>query len=107
MSPEVIKFARAARTQNSDQVDQAGNTILQLLSKAADVAEQNSRQAFDTAQRLSDQLRAAEDRIVLLEAQVEAYRQEADRAEEWLHRVYTEIEDCFIRPEAGRRAARR
>jgi TfoX/Sxy family transcriptional regulator of competence genes len=98
MSPEVIPFARSAQGARGDdtQLDRAGQTILDLLSKAADVAEQNSRHAIDTAQRLSHQLRAAEDRIAELEAEVEAYRQQAERAEQWLHKVYTEIEDRFL-----------
>jgi hypothetical protein len=29
-------------------------------------------------------------------AEVEAYRQQADRAEQWLHKVSTEIEDRFL-----------
>ena len=99
MSPEVIPFARSAQGARDDntQLDKAGQTILQLLNKAADVAEQNSRHAIDTAQRLSHQLRAAEDRIAELEAEVEAYRQQAERAEQWLHKVYTEIEERFLR----------
>ena len=48
------------------------------------------------AQKLSHQLRAAEERIAELEAEAEAYRQRSERAEQWLHRVYTEIEDRFL-----------
>jgi hypothetical protein len=66
-------------------------------------SEQNSRHAIDTAQRLSHQLRAAEDRIAELEAQAEAYRHEAERAEQWLNRVYTEIEERFLRRPDDRR----
>jgi hypothetical protein len=109
MSPEVISFGRSAEGARDDgtQLDKAGQTILQLLNKAADVAEQNSRHAIDTAQRLSHQLRAAEDRIAELEAEVEAYRQQADRAEQWLHKVYTEIEDRFLSQDKNdRRRAR-
>ena len=108
MSPEVIPFARSAQGARDDntQLDRAGQTILQLLNKAADVAEQNSRHAIDTAQRLSHQLRAAEGRIAELEAEVEAYRQQAERAEQWLHKVYTEIEDRFLdRDKNARRRA--
>ena len=50
-----------------------------------------------------DQLRAAEDRIAELEADVGMYQEKADRAEQWLHRVYTEIEDRFLRQDDGRR----
>ena len=31
-----------------------------------------------------------------VEAQVTAYQERAERAEQWLHRVYTEIEDRFL-----------
>jgi hypothetical protein len=48
-------------------------TILQLLNKAANVAEQNSKHAIDMAQQLSHQLRAAQHRISELEAEVVAY----------------------------------
>src|SRR5262245_11570066 len=88
---DVVPFVR------TDRLDKAGETILQLLHKAAGVAEENSRHAVETAQKLSHQLRAAEDRIAELEAEVTAYQEQAERAEQWLHRVYTEIEDRFLR----------
>jgi hypothetical protein len=94
--------ARKAITINSI----AGQTILQLLSKAADVAEGNSRHAMDMAQKLSHQLRAAEERIAELEAEVAAHEERADRAEQWLHKVYTEIEERFLdRDKNARRRA--
>jgi hypothetical protein len=94
----VVRFApRTAPSDNTDQLDKAGQTILSLLQKAAGVAEENSRHALDMAQKLSHQLRAAEDRVAELEAEVEVYRDKADRAEQWLHKVYTEIEERFIK----------
>ena len=57
---DVIPFARAAKgsaPNGADQLDKAGQTILQLLHKAAGVAEENSRHALETAQKLSHQLR--------------------------------------------------
>ena len=35
-----------------------------------------------------------------------AYRQKAERAEQWLHTLYTEIENRFLKPDAPRRARR-
>jgi hypothetical protein len=61
------------------------------------VAEQNSQHALDVAHKLSHQLRATEQRITDLEAEVERHRDKAGRAEQWLHKVYSEIEDRFIR----------
>ena len=99
-SERVIPFAPAPKhtaPADADQLDRAGQTILQLLHKAAGVAEENSRQAVDMAQKLSHQLRVADDRIAGLEAELRTYRERAERAEQWLHKVYTEIEDRFMR----------
>ena len=106
-SESVIPFARAASSGGSreaDQLDSAGQTILRLLHKAAGVAEANSQHALEMAQKLSHQLRGAEQRIAELEADVRSYRERADRAEEWLHKIYIEVEERFIkRPEEKRR----
>jgi hypothetical protein len=107
-SESVIPFAPAGKNpapDSADQLDKAGQTILRLLHKAAGVAEANSQHALEMAQKLSHQLRAAENRIAELEAEVQLYQEKSDRAERWLHKVYTEIEERFIRqPEETRRA---
>jgi outer membrane PBP1 activator LpoA protein len=107
-SESVIPFTPAAKDaalpDSADQLDKAGQTILRLLHKAAGVAEANSHHALEMAQKLSHQLRAAQDRIAELEAEVGIYRDKADRAEQWLHKVYTEIEDRFLRQDNGRGA---
>ena len=95
----VIPFAP---TEKGSDLDKAGESILKLLHKAAGVAEQNSQHALDMAQKLSHQLRAAEQRIADLEAEAEKHRDRAQRAEQWLHTVYTEIEERFLRQETGR-----
>jgi hypothetical protein len=59
----VVPFGPAATPRNTDQLDGAGQTILQLLNKAAGIAEENSRYTTEMAQRLSGKLRAAEGRI--------------------------------------------
>jgi hypothetical protein len=64
-----------AASNDASQLDTAGEAILKLLHKAAGVAEANSRRALETAQKLSSQLRAAEDRIAELEAEVHHYRE--------------------------------
>ena len=72
--------------------------------KAAGAAEAHSRQALETAQKLSSQLRAAEDRIAELEAEVHLYREKSEHAEEWLRKISMEIEDrLVIEPEEKRR----
>ena len=101
-SESVVQLATVSKKTaptGLDQLDNAGQTILQLLNKAANVAEQNSKHAIDVAQQLSHQLRAAQQRISELEAEVTAYQNQAERAEQWLHKVYTEIEDRFLRQE--------
>jgi hypothetical protein len=102
MSTHGTELIRLAPTPKNvlgdvDQLDKAGETILRLVQKAAGVAEQNSSRALSMAQKFSDQLRAAEDRIAELESESATYRERADRAEQWLRTVYTEIEDRFFR----------
>jgi hypothetical protein len=58
------------------------------------------------AQKFSDQLRAAEDRIAELETESATYRERAHRAEQWLRTVYAEIEDRFFQSREGRRSMR-
>ena len=102
----VVSFpSKTASPAHADQLDKAGQTILQLVQKAAGVADENSRHALGMAQKLSDQVRAAEDRIADLEAQVASHQERAERAEQSLHRVYTEIEDRFLRQNDERRSA--
>jgi hypothetical protein len=96
----VIPFA--ATDKGNDQLDKAGHSILNLLHQAAGVAEKNSQQALDVAQKLSDQLRAAEQHIADLEVEAESHRDRAERAEQWLRKVYTEIEERFLRQQSGR-----
>ena len=102
----VIQFAptaKAAAPNKGDELDSAGRSILSLLHKAAGVAEANSQHALDLAQRLSHELRTAEDRIAQLEADVRYYQERTDRAEQWLHKIFTEIEERFMRPQQDQR----
>ena len=77
---------------------------MSLLHKAAGVAESNSQHALNMAQKRVTSS-SGQDRIAELEAEVGMYQDKADRAEQWLHTVYTEIEDRFLRQEDGRRGA--
>ena len=98
-SESVTQFASASKNAapaGVDQLDRAGQTILQLLNKAAGVAEENSRNAIELAQGFSHKLRVAEGRVAELETQAAAYQEQAERAEQWLHKVHTEIEDRFF-----------
>jgi hypothetical protein len=102
---DVIHLRRGANEPAHDQLDAAGETILQLIHRAAGAAQENSRHAIEMAQKLSHELRATEDRVAELEAEIASYRDRAERAEQWLHRVYTEIEERFLRQGDARRGA--
>jgi hypothetical protein len=73
-----------------------------MLQRAALTASENCQHAMDLAHKLSLQLRAAEDRIKALEADVSYYQDRAGRAEQWLLRISREIEQRFLAPDAGR-----
>src|ERR1700749_675161 len=103
---DVVPFTRArngAAAGTDDQLDKAGQTILQLVAQAAGIADENSRHALGMAQKLSDQLRAAEAHVAELEAELNASRERAERAEQWLHRIYGEIEERFLQQSDSRR----
>jgi hypothetical protein len=76
----------------SNEIDQTGKDILKLLDKA--VADR--RLALETAQSLSHQLQNAENRIAELEAEVQLYKAKMDRAKQWLHNIFSAIEERLI-----------
>ena len=100
-APEkVIPFAPSPRDQRPDEgdpIDRSGHAIVGMLQEAVQVAKQNCERAMDIAHKLSLQLRAAEDRIAQLEGDVRHYQERAARAEKWMHRIHSEIEDRFFK----------
>ena len=72
---------------------------MNMLQQAAGLVESRSHGASDSAQVLSRQLSAAQSRIESLEADLRHYQDRVDRAEQWLHRIYSEIEAKF--PQVG------
>jgi ABC-type transporter Mla subunit MlaD len=91
-------------------VDRAGNAILGLVSRAADAAAADVKQARDAAEKLADQLRAANEQLQAahdqlraahgqindLKADVRHYQDRATRAEKWLQQISSEIEQRFL-----------
>ena len=84
-------------------VDRAGNAILGLVSRAADSAAADLKEAREVAEKLADQLRAtrdqlqaAHDEINTLKADVGHYQDRATRAEKWLQQISSEIEQRFF-----------
>jgi hypothetical protein len=86
----------SAASNDFEQLDSAGQAILNLLHSAAGTAEANSRKALETAQRLSSQLHTAQERTAELEREVQHYREKSERAEDWLRKISAEIEDRLI-----------
>jgi hypothetical protein len=94
----IIPFAPTPKTQPEANVvaDDSGRSILALLQKAADMAKEDCARAMDLAHKLSFQLRAAEERVRELEGEAAHYRDRAARAEAWLLRIHTEVEQTFF-----------
>jgi ABC-type transporter Mla subunit MlaD len=91
-------------SKNIEPVDQAGQSILDLLHKAADTTDRKTRQAVEAAQRLAQQLQDARARIAQLESELANYRDSAERSESWLDKIRTEIKQQF--PTSGRKPQR-
>ena len=84
---------------SSNKIEKAGQDILRSLQKAADVAEASR----ETARRLSHQLQNAENRIAELEnrtkeleAEVQLYKAKMERAKQWLHNIFSAIEERLL-----------
>ena len=82
-------------------MEEAGEAIIAKLQKAADLSNENCDRAMKLAHKLSMQLRAAEDRINQLEAELELLRARAVRAERWLQAIQKEIEEKLIAPRSA------
>jgi chromosome segregation ATPase len=98
-SAEPIPYApprKSAPTPTGDPLESAGATILGLLNQAAEAATANTQHALDVAHKLSRQLRAAEERIADLEANLKDYKERAERAESWLNLISSEIQQKFF-----------
>ena len=108
---QVLKFVPKERSGSYGlQVEEAGEAIIAKIQKAADLSNENCDRAMKLAHKLAMQLRAAEERINQLEAEVELFRDRAARAEGWLQTIQKEIEEKLITPRsassAGTNAAR-
>ena len=106
-SETVIPFASKGKQTGSgatDSLDAAGKSILSLLHQAANMAEENSKHALGVAQKLSLQLQSAENRIKDLEADVRFFHGRAERAEQWLSQISSEIEQRFFSGSNGARS---
>jgi hypothetical protein len=68
---------------------------------AAELANETCDRAMKLAHKLSLELRAAEDRINQLEAEVQLFRDRAARAEGWLQTIHKEIEEKLIAPRSA------
>ena len=82
-------------------LDEAGQAIIAKIQKAADLSNENCDRAMKLAHKLSMQLRAAEERINQLEAEIELFRDRAVRAERWLQTIQNEIEEKLIAPRSA------
>src|SRR5262245_5247405 len=105
----IIPFAPTPKGQPEANVvgDDSGRSILGFLHKAGDMAKEDCARAMDRAHKLSVQLRAAEERVREAEAEAAHFRDRAARAEAWLLRIHTEVEQTFFQKKEQPRQAHR
>ena len=80
----------------AEVVDQAAQTILGTINRAATTVQASYRQGLEINSKLATQLRAAEQRISELEVKARYHEDRADRAEKWLYQISVEIEQKFL-----------
>jgi hypothetical protein len=91
------------RREDSDPTDRCGRGVIAMIHKAANLRNDSCDRAMTLAREISVQLRAAEDRINQLQAEIEHFRYRAARAEGWLQVIQKEIEERLIVPRAATR----
>ena len=94
--PKVVIPLAPQLDAKSDDLDRAGNAILDALHQAVGASEAKYQQAVEKTHQLSAQLRSTEDRVRELEAQVRHHAGRAERAEKWLYQISVEIEQKFL-----------
>ena len=87
---------------NTDKLDAAGHSILQLIGKAAGITEEYTQDVVKAAEKVAHELHAARDRIAELEEELLAHRDQADRAQQWLDKIYKEIDEQFVQRQTKR-----
>jgi hypothetical protein len=93
----VIASASTNGQQNTAMVaDDAGQHIVALVQKASDMAKTDCQRAMDLAHRVSSELRSAEERAREFEEEANYFRNRAARAEEWLARIESELQQTFF-----------
>jgi hypothetical protein len=95
---QAAQFVPTRESPEGDPVEKAGRALLAMLEKAAGVSNEKYEHATILAGRLASELRASENRIKELEAEVSHFRDRAARAEEWLQRISREIESKLTAP---------
>src|SRR5215510_6771911 len=91
----IVPFAPTPKAQPEVAADESGRTIVAMLQKAADMAKEDCARAME-AHKLSFQLRASEERLRDAEAEAAHFRDRAARAEAWLVRIHSEVEQTFF-----------
>jgi hypothetical protein len=105
---QVVKFEPKRQPRSYDTtVEEAGQAIVAKNLRTAELANETCDRAMKLAHKLSLELRAAEDRINQLEAEVQLFRDRAARAEGWLQTIYKEIEEKLIAPRSASGAEQR
>jgi hypothetical protein len=105
-SDSVVAFAPNNKKGHPDAAmlaDDAGHRIIALVQEAADVAKEGCERAMDLAHKLSSQLQAAEKRARELEAEVIHFRDRAERAEDWLENIHSQVQKTFFSPPGERK----
>jgi hypothetical protein len=94
----VVPFAHTPKARPDANIiaDDSGRSIVAMLKKAAEVANEDCSRAMDLAHKLTFQLREAEERARRLEGEASHFHDRATRAEAWLLRIQNEVEDAFF-----------
>jgi len=89
----------ASQFVTSNEIEKAGQDILQALHQAADVADAIGRRRKGSKHQLKNaqnRISKLENRIAELEAEVQLYKAKMDRAKLWLHNFSLSLKNACL-----------
>ena len=102
-SETMVQPVAAVEGEGTDEPVLSGDNILALFQEATGLADGNSRYAVEIARNLSRQLVVVKDRctelerrVAELEDEVQFHRDRSERAEQWLNKISSEIQERVI-----------
>jgi hypothetical protein len=88
--------APRARTAEQETADRIATSTFDMIQQVAETVRSNEQQYEDVVKRATAQLKAAYERIEVLEDRARHFEDRAFEAESWLARIRDEVQETLV-----------